>query len=383
MNDKLSKVIAVRDDINNNLIERETAVEAAMLALLTQQHLLLLGPPGTAKSLLVRSVCDRVENANYFERLLTKFSTPEELFGPLSLSALEQDRYERVTDGTLVEAHIGFVDEIFKANSAILNTMLTVMNERLFHQGSSTVAAPLQSLFAASNETPEDGSLTALYDRFLLRVEVPYITDDDSMRELYTVDPTVPNAVITLEELTKAQAEVAAVPLTDSAIDAIINIKHELEQEGLAVSDRRWKQCAELLKARAYLDRDTEATDEHGTVLIHALWDEPKDQRIVERCVSKVCNPLNLESVELEDAAKDLYDQRPEHDDEHLTQKLEPLIKQLHDVRERLQQRITAAPENRSLRARQALKKVEGWQRDLSGLALRSLSKLHCAPGAA
>ena len=156
-----------------------------------------------------------------------------------------------------------------------------------------------------------------------------------------------------------------------------------MEAEGIAVSDRRWKSCGHLLQAIAWLEGETEATDEHGIVLIHALWDDPKDQRTVERCVSKICNPLNLEAVELEDAAKDLYDQKPNPDDENLTERLEPLIKQMHDIHTRLETRIAGVSENRSLRARQAMKKVEGWRRDLSTLALRSLSKLHCAPGAA
>ena len=127
---ELDRILAVRKDLNTHLLEREVAIEAAMLALLTREHLLLLGPPGTAKSLLVRDVCKRIQGAVYFERLLTRFSTPEELFGPLSLSALEQDQYRRITSGTLVEAHIAFVDEVFKANSAILNSLLTLINER-------------------------------------------------------------------------------------------------------------------------------------------------------------------------------------------------------------------------------------------------------------
>jgi len=361
----LGKVRALRDDLNANLIDRAEAIDAALLALLTKQHLLLLGPPGTAKSLLVR------------------FSTPEELFGPLSLSALERDKYERVTKGTLVEAHIGFVDEVFKANSAILNSLLTLINERVFHQSGGPVHVPLLSLFGASNETPEDGSLAALYDRFLLRVTVPYIADDDSMRALIRHTEYVPEADITLDELQAAQHEVFNVPPADSAVDALISIKHELEQEGVGISDRRWKQCTSLLKARAWLDGDTEATDEHGVVLVNALWSEPDQIRVVERCVLKIAAPVELEAVELEDAAKDIFDQRPEPDSEQLTARLEPLVKQLHDIRTRLETRIAGLTESRSLRARQALKKVEGYHRDLSTLALRSLSKLHVAPGSA
>ena len=163
----------------------------------------------------------------------------------------------------------------------------------------------------------------------------------------------------------------------------MIAIKHELESEGIEVSDRRWRQCATLMKARAWLDGDDEATDEHGIVLVNALWTTPDQIRVVERCVSKVCAPLNLEAVELEDAAKDLFDQRPDHDDTSLTQKLEPLLRQLADIHTRLETRIASQPEKRTLRARQALKKIEGWQRELSMLALRSLSRLHIAPGAA
>jgi MoxR-like ATPase len=379
----LGKVRAMRDDLNANIIDRTEAIDASLLALLTKQHLLLLGPPGTAKSLLVRSVCERITGANYFERLLTRFSTPEELFGPLSLSALERDKYERVTNGTLVDAHIGFVDEVFKANSAILNSLLTIINERIFHQGSGPVHVPLLSLFGASNETPESNELAPLRDRFLLAVEVPYLTDDDSMRALIRHTEYVPEADITLDELQAAQHEVFKVPLADPAVDALISIKHELEQEGISVSDRRWKACASLLKARAWLDADSVATDEHGVVLVNALWSEPEQIRVVERCVLKIAAPVELEAIELEDAAKDLFDQRPDPDDEHLTTRLEPLVKQIHDIRTRLETRIAGVTESRSLRARQALKKVEGYHRDLSTLALRSLSKLHTAPGAA
>jgi len=377
-----AKLCALRADLAANLIDRAEATDAAILALVTREHALFLGPPGTAKSMLVRAICERITGGIYFEKMLTRFSVMEEIFGPLSLSALENDRYERVTTGTLVEAHIGFVDEIFKANSAILNSMLTLINERRYHESGRARPVPLLSLFGASNETPEDDSLAALYDRFLIRVVVPYVSDDDSLRRLLDLSPMPPTATISLDDLRAAQGEVATVPLTASAVDAIIAVKHELAQEGIAVSDRRWKQCGTLLRARAWLDGDVEATDVHGVVLTHALWSTPDQLRVVERCVSKVCAPLNLEAVELEDAAKDLYDQRPDVDDANLTQKLEPLLRQMADIVTRLETRIANVPEKRTLRARQALSKIEGWRRELGQMALRSLSRLHI-PGAA
>ncbi len=378
----LVKVCAVRDELNANFLERETVIDAALMALVTKSHMLMLGPPGTAKSMLVRAVCERIDGSTYFEKLLTKFSTPEELFGPLSLSALEQDKYQRITGGTIVEAQISFLDEVFKANSAILNSLLTLVNERVYQESGQVRPVPLLSLFGASNETPEDDSLTALHDRFLLRVTVPSLADDESMRKLFCIKPTEPSEKLTYRQLTDAQEQVDAVELTDQAVEAIITIKHELESEGVAASDRRWQACANLVKACAWLEGESTTSDEHCEVLSHALWSEPSQIRVVERCVAKVASPLNLEAVELEDAAKDLYDQRPSPEDENLTQALEPLLKQVKDIHTRLDSRISAANEKRTLRARQALNKIEAWHQELSGLAFKSLSKLHVAPGA-
>ena len=382
MSTLLTKLQALRQELNTILLERETAIEAALLALLTGEHLLLLGPPGTAKSLMVRSICERIDGAAYFERLLTRFSTPEEIFGPLSLSALEQDQYRRVTAGTLVEAHLAFVDECYKANSSILNSMLGIMNERVYHEAGQAFPVPLFSLFGASNETPEDDSLAALHDRFLLRVTVPYLADDDSLRLLLDLSGQIPSAMITLDELEAAQAEVDAISLTDDTKEAIIAIKHELEEEGIAASDRRWRSTASLVRAKAWMEGEPQTCADHCEVLVHALWSEPGQKRVVERCVSKICNPLNLEAVELEDAAKDLYDSKPALDTSDLTQKLEPLLKQIGDIHSRLEQRINGSPSHKTFRARQALTKVEGWHRELSQMALKSLSRLHMAPGA-
>ncbi|MFH0903387.1 MAG: AAA family ATPase, partial [Pseudomonadota bacterium] len=354
------------------------------LALLAREHVLFLGPPGTAKSLLARSMCQSIQNATYFERLLTRFSTPEELFGPLSLAALENDRYQRVTSGTIVEAHIVFLDEVFKANSAILNSLLGIINERTYYEAGQACSVPLLSLFGASNETPEDNSLGALFDRFLVRVTVPALASDESFRRLLDLQPVAAQqATITLDDLATAQALACQVPFTEEAREAIIAIKHGLEEQGISASDRRWKASAKLVRAKAWLDGESQTTADHCDILAHVLWTEPAHIRVVERVVSRVASPLNLESVELEDAAQDLYNQRPPLDHPELTQALEPLLRQLSDIHTRLEQRIHAVPEKRSARARQALVKVETFHRALSQLALRSLSRLHMAPGAA
>jgi hypothetical protein len=181
--------------LERGLLDRGVEVRLLVLAALLQEHLLLLGPPGTAKS----EVCRRLSRSfggTYFERLLTRFTLPEELFGPLSLKLLQHDQYVRQTAGYLPEAEFAFLDEIFKSNSATLNCLLGIMNERTFHNGvvleptdehGSTCrsermdrgrsdcamhAVPLRSMVAASNESPEDEELGALYDRFLLRRRV-------------------------------------------------------------------------------------------------------------------------------------------------------------------------------------------------------------------
>eukprot|EP00887_Chlorella_sp_A99_P000959 scaffold5.g959.t1 len=162
------KVRASILDLQSGLLERETEVRLLLLAALCGEHLLLLGPPGTAKSELSRRL-SALTGGRYFERLLTRFSVPEELFGPLSMRGLENDEYVRQIEGYLPTAEVAFIDEIFKANSAILNALLTLLNERLFDNGSKRLAVPLLCLVGASNELPESEELDALYDRFLIR----------------------------------------------------------------------------------------------------------------------------------------------------------------------------------------------------------------------
>src|SRR5271163_4516265 len=178
MPDSLSKLSSIREELNHLILERADLIDGALCALLSASHVLIIGPPGTAKSMLADELCRRIDGAEYFQWLLTKFSTPEEIFGAVSLKGLEQDDYRRVTTDKLPEAHIAFLDEIFKANSSILNALLTLINERIFHNGRERVRVPLITLFGASNELPDEEELTALYDRFMLRFLADYIGEE-------------------------------------------------------------------------------------------------------------------------------------------------------------------------------------------------------------
>jgi MoxR-like ATPase len=295
-------------ELNTQFLERSVQIRGILVALLANQHILFLGPPGTAKSALVHGIQQRLTGSQAFTWLMSRFTTPDELFGPVSLKGLENEEYRRLTTGKLPECQIAFLDEVFKANSAILNALLSLLNERVFYNNGQPVPCPLITLFGASNELPEDESLQALYDRFALRYWVDYLSDPGFEKLLTSTSISALSASISVSDLATLQAQVPKVQIPQSIIDALVKLRIQLRSEEIEASDRRWKQCLKLLQAHALLEGRNICDEEDLSILEHALWNHPDQRKAIAKAIRQFSSSAASKGLEIQDRIKVVFD---------------------------------------------------------------------------
>lgn len=286
--------------MSQGVYEKEQIIAVALLCAVAGENMFLLGPPGTAKSMVASRLKMVFKGGKSFDYLMSRFSTPDEIFGPVSISRLKNhDRYERLTAGYLPEADVVFLDEIWKAGPSIQNTLLTVINEHIFHNGGQIMHTPMKVLIAASNELPaKDEGLEALWDRFLVRMVSNCIESDSSFFKMIKgsgveLSELSESLYITDELYSSWQNESKSVGIQDSVIDAIKNIRKSLaaleKEDGnklrYYISDRRWRKAFRLMQTSAYLNgrRDINLSD--YLLLVHSFWNEVE-------CIPNIINAI-------------------------------------------------------------------------------------------
>jgi MoxR-like ATPase len=293
----IQKLHQAAQELSNHFLDKEEVIRLLMISVLAGEHMVIIGPPGTAKSAMIR-MFSKLIDAKYFEYLLTRFTEPNELFGPVDIKAFREGVYTRKVDGMLPQAEIVFLDEIFKSNSAILNSLLTLINERRYANGNNIVDVPLISVFAASNEVPNDEALEAIFDRFLLRVL------SDNLDSFHFHQLLAKGLMNEMEKLTGANnlsesrlkkqdlvalraAFIERMKFTDEFLSAYKGIVFQIRSEGISISDRRVIKFLKLFAASALFDGREQANESDFFILKH-VWNNLDQKEILEEIVGPV-----------------------------------------------------------------------------------------------
>ncbi|MBS1443822.1 MAG: AAA domain-containing protein [Prevotella sp.] len=308
-------------EMNRGIYEKETEISLSLLAALAGESIILLGPPGVAKSMVARQLKTVFRDAQSFEYLMSRFSTPDEIFGPVSIQKLKtSDTYERAVEGYLPTADVVFLDEIWKAGPAIQNTLLTVINEKIFRNGNREMHLPLKLLVAASNELPAKGEgLEALWDRFVIRIESRPIKLEKNFRAMlleshadFADNADFSDLKITAEEYAEWAEKICKIGVKGEVLDAIsairkslraVNVDEAAERRNIYVSDRRWKNTIRLLRTSAFM-QDREEVDICDLLPIyHCLWQEPEERDAIRNIVIRALfSPFADKLVEMKNA---------------------------------------------------------------------------------
>jgi MoxR-like ATPase len=294
------KVSTGRQEISKWLIERDAEVDMLLTALVCKEHALMVGAPGTAKSLLARGLVSML-GGQRFSILLTKFTTPEEVCGPVSVIGLKEDHYRRITEGYLPTADVAFLDEIWKASSAILNTFLTMLEERIYKNDGHDIKCPLKIAIGCSNEYPGDQEggkeLNALFDRFLFRKSVrPVGTSRGLERLLWSdIQPLKVSVQVDEADLDTAYSEVSRLPWSENGRTAFRDVVHTSRKEGIRVGDRRLRKSIMACQGYAWLNGATEVEPDHMEICEHVLWEDPAEQpKKLAEIIGTIANPVGM-----------------------------------------------------------------------------------------
>ena len=317
-------------DMNRGIYEKETEISLSLLAALAGESVILLGPPGVAKSMVARQLKTAFRDARSFEYLMSRFSTPDEIFGPVSIQKLKSsDTYERAVEGYLPTADVVFLDEIWKAGPAIQNTLLTVINEKIFRNGNREMRLPLKLLVAASNELPAKGEgLEALWDRFVIRIESRPIRQEKNFRSMLlevenlsevkseeqssAAEGEANSNVITAEEYAEWSENINKIGVKEDVLDVIsvvrkslrtVNVDEAAERRNIYVSDRRWKNIMRLLRTSAFMQDRAEVDVCDLLPIYHCLWQEPEERDAIRTLVIRALfAPFAEKMVEMKNA---------------------------------------------------------------------------------
>ncbi|MGY2116639.1 AAA family ATPase [Nocardia gipuzkoensis] len=309
-----ARLRAIVQELSHDFLERGETVRSIVIAMLAQQHSFLLGPPGTAKSELSRALTARITGARRWEIQMSKFTSPTKMFGPVDVAALTQGEYRQILDGRATTAHIAFVDEIFKCNLGALNETLSWLNERIYvpESGGDPVVCPLISAVTASNELPVGDESAAIWDRLTVRLVVDYLAQPGNFESLIrsAVQPAAAPAQPTTIDLTELQqaagVDVPAVVLPEGIIVSLRELRSTLAGHDIVVSDRRWRQCARLLQASAWLDGRDQVNDNDLHILAHVLWSTLAQRETVQTTLVKMINPDAAEAFNAQETIRQL-----------------------------------------------------------------------------
>ena len=294
------KIQKLLQELNGGLLEREEAMKLILLAFFSGKSIFSYGPPGTAKSMIARRSTLAFGENCFFTYLMNRFSTPEEVFGPIDIKALKENKLKRVTKGYLPEANFAFLDEIWKSSPAILNTLLTIINEKIYKDGDEVLQVPLYGLVCASNEFPAPNQgLEAIYDRMLIRYKVLPLESKESFEALLQndIDLVEISEVFTLEELQNIEQKAKSVRFSPQSLELLHAIKASVDlynqalenkEQMIYISDRRYKQVAELLKVCALLNDRDEVLPIDLALLGHCLWSSEEDKEVIDGILKEI-----------------------------------------------------------------------------------------------